>query len=472
MLSILDRGTRLCDGITRRETLRVGGLGFTGLAWSDWLRSRAMAAPAGKAAGGRSGKAKACILIFNYGGPSHLDILDLKPDAPREVRGEFKPIATRVPGIAISEHLPRLATLADRYAIVRSVTHRDNDHAIGAYLALTGHSHPKNAILGIEPPATPQDLPSVGSLVSKLRPAIQPVFSYVTLGDLRHFGNHDSLGQNAGCLGHAFDPFTLPFVRTMDGFLPPKDGSLDMSRITSVTAAVDASRMADRRQLRELVAKAGPGLEETAATRNLDGFTRRGFDLLASSATRDAFDLDREPQKVRDRYGPTPFAQNCLLARRLVGAGVPLVTLYSFGNRDWDTHGANFANLKNTLLPPTDRGLSVLLEDLGSRGMLDETLVLWMGDMGRTPRINGGAGRDHWSFCYSILLAGGGVRGGQVYGASDRHAAYPSVNPVGPGDIAGTIFHCLGIDPRSHVTDQEGRPLVINGGNPVHALLG
>jgi len=464
MLSILGRGTRLCDGLTRREALRVGGLGFTGLAWSDWLRARAAAASSGKPPG-RFGKAKACILIFNYGGPSHLDILDLKPDAPREVRGEFKPIATRVPGIAITEHLPRLAALANHYAVIRSVTHRDNDHAIGAYLALTGHSHPKNAILGIEPPATPQDLPSVGSLVSKLRPAVRPVFSYVTLGDLRHFGNNDSLGQNAGCLGRAYDPYTVPFVR-------PMNGALDMGGIASVTAAVDGGRLDARRQLRDQVARAAPMLEATAGTRNLDDCTRRAFELLASSATRDAFDLDREPQKVRDRYGPTSFAQNCLLARRLVGAGVPLVTLYSFGNRDWDTHGGNFAALKNTLLPPTDRGLAALLEDLDSRGLLDETLVLWMGDMGRTPRINGGAGRDHWSFCYSVLMAGGGVRGSQVYGASDRLAAYPSTNPVSPGDIAATIFHCLGIDPRSHVTDQEGRPLVINSGNPIQALLG
>src|SRR5579885_2559024 len=214
MLSLLGRGTRLCDGITRREALRVGGLGFTGLMWSDWLRARAAAA--GRR---RGGKAKACILIFNYGGPSHLDSWDLKPDAPQEIRGEFKPAATRVPGIAITEHLPRLATLANQYALVRSVHHRDNDHAIGAYLALTGYSHPKNAILGIEPPASPQDMPSLGSVVSKLRPADQPVFAYVALGDLRHFGNNDSMGQLAGCLGKVYDPFTVPFVRPLTGTL-------------------------------------------------------------------------------------------------------------------------------------------------------------------------------------------------------------------------------------------------------------
>jgi uncharacterized protein (DUF1501 family) len=224
--------------------------------------------------------------------------------------------------------------------------------------------------------------------------------------------------------------------------------------------------------LLDQMAHAGPMLEATASMRSLDDCTRRASELLASPASRDAFDLAKEPPKVRDWYGPTPFAQNCLLARRLVEAGVPLVTLYSVGNRDWDTHGANFANLKNTLLPPMDQGVSALLEDLESRGLLEETLVVWMGDMGRTPRINKDAGRDHWSFCYSVVMAGGGMRGGQVYGSSDRSAAYPSTNPVSPADLAATIYHCLGIDPRAHVTDQEGRPHVIASGNPLLSLLG
>jgi Protein of unknown function (DUF1501) len=471
MLSVLDHSfrrltksaARSAAGISRREALRIGGLGLTGLMWSDWLRARA--ATAGKKSVGGFGKAKACILIFNYGGPSHLDTWDLKPAAPREVRGEFRPINTRVPGITITEHLPRLAALADRYAIVRSVNHRDNDHAIGAYLALTGHSHPKNAILGIEPPETPQDMPSLGSVVSKLRPAKKPVFPYVTLGDLRHFGNNDGLGQNAGCLGKVYDPFTVSFVR-------PLTGAIDLTGIAALWANVDAGRLAGRRQLLERMNRAAPALEATTGMRNLDDFTRKAYQLLASPASRDAFDRAREPHKVRDLYGPAPFAQNCLLARRLVEAGVPLVTVYSVGNRDWDTHGGNFTALKNTLLPTTDRSVSALLTDLDSRGLLDETLVVWMGDMGRTPHVNGGAGRDHWSFCYSVVLAGGGVRGGQVYGSSDRTASYPSTNPVSPGDVAATIYHCLGIDPRTHVTDQQGRPFVVNAGKPIQALLG
>ena len=465
MLSVLGRRVCLCDGINRREALRVGGLGFTGLLWSDWLRTRAAAAPHPRPRSGAFGKARACILVYSYGGPSHLDTLDLKPDAPSEIRGEFRPIATRVPGIAITEHLPRLARLANHYSLVRSVTHRDNDHAIGAYLALTGYSHPRHDILGIEPPASPQDMPSLGAVVSKLRPATRPVFNYVTLGDLRHLGNHDSMGQNAGCLGRAYDPFTIPFVR-------PGDGPLDLQGIRSMMAQADTRRLGGRQQLLHEMNRAAPTLEATGGMRNLDGFTRRAFELLASPASRNAFDLASEPQRVRDLYGSATFGQNCLLARRLVEAGIPLVTVYSFGNRDWDTHGGNFPTLKNTLLPPTDRGLSALLEDLHNRGLLEETLVVWMSEMGRTPRINNGAGRDHWSFCYSVLLAGGGVRGGQVYGSSDRRAAYPSTNPVSPADLAATIYHCLGIDTRTHITDQQGRPLLVGTGNPLHSVLG
>jgi hypothetical protein len=460
MLSLLGQGVRLCDGISRREVLRVGGLGFTGLLWSDLLRARA-----GASSQGRPGKAKACILIFNYGGPSHLDIWDLKPDAPKEIRGEFKPAATSVPGNSITEHLPRLAALAHCYTIVRSVNHRDNDHAIGTYLALTGYSHPKNAILGIEPPATPQDMPSMGSVLSKLRPADRPVFPYVTLGDLRHFGNNDSLGQDAGCLGKLYDAFTVPFVR-------PLNGTLNLRAVETLWAQADGPRLDGRRQLLECMNGVGPALAATAATRNLDGFTRRAYELLSSPASRDAFDLGKEPPRSRDAYGPIPFAQNCLLARRLVEAGVPMVTVYSVGNRDWDTHDNNFKNLKSTLLPAMDRGVSALLADLQDRGMLDETLVVWMGDMGRTPRINKAAGRDHWSFCYSVVLAGGGIRGGQVYGSSDRAAAYPSTNPVSPAELAATIYHCLGIDPATHVIDQQGRPLVVGVGKLVLGLLG
>jgi hypothetical protein len=464
MFSILGGRFRLCDGIHRREILRIGGLAFTGLVWPDWARARTAAGSPTGSRGTGFGKAKSCILIYSYGGPSHLDIWDLKPDAPREIRGEFRPIATSVPGFRIGEHLPRLAQIADRYAVIRSMTHRDNDHAIGAYLALTGYSHPRNDVLGIEPPASPQDMPSMGSVVSRVRPARGAMFSYVTLGELRHLGHHDSMGQNAGCLGRAYDPFVVPFKR-------PGPGTLDLERVMTVTARVDSRQLGERRRLLGQLSPTGR-LQPTIGMREFDGHIQKAFDLLSSPAGRDAFDVDKEPAQVRQRYGPSPFAQNCLRARRLVAAGVPLITVYSFGDRDWDTHGNNFRALKDTLLPPTDRGLAALLEDLHASGLLDETLVVWMSEMGRTPRINKDAGRDHWSFCYSVMLAGAGIRGGQVYGSSDRTGSYPSTNPVSPADLAATIFHSLGIDPRGHVTDQQGRPLVIGTGQPVMSLIG
>lgn len=464
MLSILGHKIRSQQGLSRREMLTVGGLGFTGLLWSDWLTARAARTANTRPANGSFGKAKSCILIFNYGGPSHLDTFDLKPDAPAEIRGEFQPIATSVPGVSIGEHLPRLARMANHYAILRSVNHIDNDHAVGAYLALTGYPHPRSRPLGIEPPASPQDLPSLGSVVSKLRGTDGSIFSYVTLGDLRHLGHHDSMGQNAGCLGRAYDPFTIPFTR-------PITGVLDMQGVTSVMADADGRALNDRRHLLGQMSMASPSRETSVGMRNLDGFRQRAFDLLTSAAARGAFQVGAEPTSIRERYGSTSFGQSCLLARRLVEAGVPLITVYSAGNRDWDTHGNNFQLLKNTLLPPTDRGVAALLDDLHQRGLLEETLVVWMGDMGRTPRINPDAGRDHWSFCYSLLMAGGGVRGGQVFGASDRTASYPSLNPVHPADIAATMYHCLGIDPRAHVEDQQGRPLVVSSGTPIQAVL-
>ncbi len=462
MLSMLGRNVRLCDGISRREFLRVGGLGFTGLMLSDCLRSRAGAEPRRPAAG-HFGQAKSCIMLFNYGGPSHIDVLDLKPDAPREIRGEFRPAPTCVPGVSISEHLPRLARVADRYAILRSVNHIDNDHAVGTYLAMTGCNHPRARPLGVEPPATPLDMPSLGSVVSKLRPADRSMFSYVTLGDLRHLGNFDSMGQNAGCLGRAYDPFTIPFAR-------PINGMLDMRAVTSVMAEVDEHQLGNRRQLLDTIAQLAPALETTAATRYQDGFARRAFELLSSSASRNAFNLAGEPQPIRDAYGANPYGESCLLARRLVEAGVPLITVYSAGNRDWDTHGDNFNLLKNSLLPPTDRAVSTLLEDLHNRGLLDETLVVWMGDMGRTPRINNGAGRDHWSFCYSIVLAGGGVRGGQVYGESDKIGAYVKDRPVRPQDLSATIYHALGVplDPR---LSKDGVSQPLTTGTPLVDLF-
>jgi hypothetical protein len=287
---------------------------LTGLLWSDLLRAHATAS---KSAPRTFGSAKACILVFNYGGPSHIDTWDLKPHAPREVRGEFDPITTRVPGTSISEHLPRLAAVADRYAILRSVNHADNDHAVGTYLALTGYPHPRSRPLGIEPPASPLDMPSLGSVVSKLRPPDAPVFPYVTIGVLRHLGNHDSMGQDAGCLGKVYNPFTVP------------DGSGDAGGVQTLLGAGAGERLLVRRSLLHEMDHVPAALDAMAATGIHDRFTQRAYEILASPACRDAFDLEREPARARDAYGRSALGQNCLLARRLVETGVPLVTVYT-----------------------------------------------------------------------------------------------------------------------------------------------
>ena len=292
------------------------------------------------------------------------------------------------------------------------------------------------------------------------------MFSYVTLGDLRHFGNNDSMGQNAGCLGRVYDPFTVPFVR-------PITGALDLRASRPCWARWTAGRMDGRRRLLEQMTRAGARAGSDGRHARPGRLHRQAYELLASPACRDAFDLAREPDTVRDALRPRPASARTAC---WPGGSWRRACRWSRSTRSATATGtrtaSNFPTLKNTLLPPTDQGLSALLEDLSSRGLLDETLVVWMGDMGRTPRINNGGGRDHWSFCYSIVMAGGGVRGGQVYGSSDRTAAYPSTNPVGPADVAATIYHCLGIDPRGHVTDQQGRPLVVSTGKPILPLLG
>ena len=357
--------------------------------------------------------------------------------------------------------------MADRYAIIRSVTHRDNDHAIGAYLALTGHSHPKHDILGIEPPASPQDMPSIGSVVASYAARASRCSPYVTLGDLRHFGNNDSMGQNAGCLGKAYDPFTVPFVRPINGSArhrrrPVADGP----------GGRPAGELGGAGGCSDELTAAPPPWKRRPSMRNLDDCTPQAYELLASPASRDAFDLEQEPRDVRDALRPHSLRPE-LPAGAAAGRGGRADGHRLLGRQSRLGHARRQFQVPEEHVAAADatRGCRRCWKTLSSRGMLDETLVVWMGDMGRTPRINKAAGRDHWSFCYSIVMAGGGVRGGQVYGASDRTAAYPSTNPVSPADVAATIYHCLGIDPRGQVRDQQGRPLVIGVGKPIQGIL-
>jgi hypothetical protein len=439
-------------------------LALTGLGLPALFRGRAAAAVGGSAPAAGFGRARSCILIFQWGGPSQLDTWDPKPEAPAEIRGEFATIATSVPGVFISEHFPRLATRVHRLAIVRSMSHDDFAHLSTAHRILTGHLAPRPHSDADGP--SPGDWPHLGALVARCRPTPGALPSAVTMPwTVAHPAapGGKAPGQHGGWLGKGFDPFRVEGDPGAVGFqvegLGPPEG-------------LDSGRMCDRRAL---LAAMGNG-RDLAGTgpRAWDGFQARALDALASAEARGAFQVEREDPRVRDRYGRHIHGQCLLLARRLVEAGVGLVTVnwHNDGQNFWDTHGDNFRQLRDRLMPPADQGFAALLDDLEARGLLDETLVVWAGEFGRHPRISkGNAGREHWPRCYSAALAGGGVAGGQVHGASDRWAAYPSRDPVSPDDLGATILHALGIDPTRELRDPIGRPLRINGGSPVAALF-
>jgi Protein of unknown function (DUF1501) len=448
--------------ITRREALRVGALGLTGLGLPSLLRARELTPKPGTQG---FGQAKSCILIFLWGGPSQLDTWDPKPDAPEDIRGPFRPIATSVPGISISEHFPLLARQAHRLSIVRSMSHDDPAHLSTAHRILTGHLAPTPFSDAAGP--SPRDWPHLGAIVSKLRPSPAAIPSAVNMPwTVLHPAapGGRAPGQDAGWLGKAFDPFHVEGDPNAAGFQVQGLGLPD---------GISAGRQADRRALLERLAEVGE--LSGAGLRSWDGYEQKALDALGSLQARRAFQIEREDPKLRDRYGRHIHGQCLLLARRLIEAGVGLVTVnwHNDGENFWDTHGNNFNQLKNRLMPPADQGFSALLDDLGARGMLDETLVVWVGEFGRTPRINrANSGREHWPQCYSAVLAGAGVRGGYVHGASDRWAAHPARDPVSPEDLGATILHALGIDPGAMVKDAVDRPLRINEGTPVVPLFG
>ena len=455
MLSLPGSGVRLCEGMTRREWLRAGGLGALGLGLPDLLRLRA-ARPE------HTGRARSCILVFLFGAPAHQDVWDLKPNAPREVRGEFKPIATTVPGLRVGEHVPRLARQAQRLALVRSVSHPDNTHTVAMHYMLTGHRHLQP---NTNPQNKPTDFPTFGAVVRCLRPGRGALPSGVSLNAPANqvsAGNHIFPGFFAGFLGSGHDPLFVPQDPSRADFRPFPSAEGD-----------EARRLHTRRGLLATVDHQLPALGRAAAARAHDVHAARAFDLVTSPQARRAFDLAKESDRVRDRYGRTSFGQGCLLARRLVEAGVGLVTVnWARDDAFWDTHANNFKLLKETLLPPFDQGFSALLEDLHQRGLLGETLVVCLGEFGRTPKINAAAGRDHWAACNSVVLAGGGIKGGVVHGASDRIAAFPTTAPVSPSDLSATIYQALGIDPRTMLRDHLGRPLPLSGGTPLTTLFG
>ncbi|MBA4188338.1 MAG: DUF1501 domain-containing protein [Planctomycetaceae bacterium] len=439
--------------LDRRQLLHAGALGAFGLTLPQLLRAESAARP---------GKIKSCIIVFAFGGPAQQETFDMKPDAPEEVRGEFKPIATNVTGTRISEYLPKLAMMADKYSIIRSVTHKNRIHNPGSYYMLTGRKPGRDVV---EFPARRSDWPSVGSVMGKLRPVQQAVPPYVVLPVFANDINIPTPGQHAGFLGAVHDPMVLNGDPNTRAYGVPA---------LAPRPELTLNRMDDRRQLLATIDRQAEALNKIPSAGGLDSHYARAFDLVSSGAAKKAFDLEQESAATRDRYGRNRHGQSVLLARRLVEAGVRLVLVNDAEengqNKVWDTHGGGFKTLRKHL-PETDGAMSSLLHDLQDRGMLDSTLVVWMGEFGRSPKVDKAGGRDHWPDVYSMVMAGGGIRGGTVYGASDSQAAQPKEKPVSPEEVHATMYKALGIDEDTHVHDNLGRPMALFAGKPIRELF-
>jgi Protein of unknown function (DUF1501) len=476
--------------MSRRQLLRVGGLGSLGLTLPALLRAEALG-PSSREVKGVSGvmrPIRSCILIFHYGGPSHIDTYDMKPNAPAEIRGQFGSIATSVPGIRVCEHLPQTAGVMDHLAIVRSMHHPMTNHNAAAFTALCGRDPLKGDLELLSNDRN--DPPCYGAILSATMRERPGLPTYVALPHVMY--NVVQLpGQVAGFLGSAHGPFQVSADPSAADFqmgeleLP---GDLSLERLdhrASLLSVLDHQRQRALTQAEAAIKaggstpariNAGAGTGSTASLDPSDVYTEKAFRLLHSPSVRHAFDLGLEDPKLRDRYGRNKLGQSVLLARRLVEAGVRFVTVYDGQHNgqtaNWDSHENVFGRLKNDLAPPADQSFAALIADLRNRGLLEETLVIAMGEFGRTPKINGNAGRDHWPNCYSVVLAGGGVRGGITYGSSDKMGAYPDSDAVSPGDLAATLFWRFGLDPAREIVDLTGRPYTLAVGQPITALFG
>lgn len=482
MLSIPGQPGSTCDGFSRREFLRVGGAGLFGLSLGDILRLQA-ASETGPNLGKRKkgwGQAKSVILLFLQGGPSHIDIWDPKPDAPSNIRGEFKAIKSNVPGIWLSEVMPLMAKQVDKATLIRSVSYTPAglfNHTAAIYQMMTGYTPDRVSPSGqLEPPA-PNDFPHIGSQIARLRPPDVSMLPFVMLPRPLQESNVVGKGGTAGFLGPAFDPYYL----YQD---PNKEMKLDD---LALRKDVSKERLQRRVRLLDQVNDAMPQIDKAVSSYALDSYYQKAFDLILSGRARAAFDLGQESEKVRDRYGRHTFGQGCLLARRLIEAGTRFVQVnwpaVANGNPTvdaWDTHAANFGPLRDLHCPKLDSGLSALLEDMDQRGLLEETLVIAIGEFGRSPRLgvstsgNGNApdGRDHWPYCYTGLVAGAGIRRGALYGKSDATGSSPDENPVHPTEILATVYHALGIDPHTIVYNHLNQPRELIQAEPIPALFG
>ena len=441
------------NNLNRRQLLTVGAAGIAGL-----TLPRILSASSNRTGVTSATKADSCIVIFLNGGSSHLDMWDMKPDAPAEIRGEFKPIASSVPGLMLGEHLPGLAKVMHHATLVRSMHHTvNNSHAAAVYTSLTGHDRGENG-----GGAKPTDIPAMGSVLARYRPPLGASVPFVSMPYVTKegAGGPPQPGFFGGILGRSFDPMFV--LRN------PNDSDFGLPELT-YSPDVDGSRMGKRRSLINALGKSNSN-----NLGDLDAYQAKAFDLLSSERTRTAFKIEQESDKLREAYGRNIYGQSVLLSRRLIEAGTRLacISWAPDANATWDTHGNNFKKLKGELLPQFDMAVSSLITDLESRGMLERTMVAVLGDFGRTPKINANAGRDHWNFCYSLMIAGGGFKKGFVYGASDKIGANPSLNPLVPADIISTIYHCLGISNELEITDRLNRPQALcPWGNPVKELL-
>ncbi len=482
MLSIPGKSGSTCDGFSRREFLRVGGVGILGFSLADVLQLQAQAAAAPDALKQKAGwgKAKSVLFVFLQGGPSHIDIWDPKPEAPSNIRGEFKPIKSNVPGIWLSEVMPQLAKQMDKATLVRSVSYTPAglfNHTAAIYQMMTGYTPDKVSPSGqLEPPA-PSDFPHMGCQISKLKPLDIPMLPFVMLPRPLQESNVIGKGGTAGFLGAAYDPYY--FYQD-----PAKDIKIDD---LAMRKDVSKQRMERRQSLLRQVDEAMPNLEKAVESYALNSYQQKAFDLILSGRARQAFDLAKETDQVRDRYGRHTFGQGLLLARRLIEAGTRVVQMNwpAVANGDpkvdaWDTHAANFGPLRDLHCPKLDSGLSALLEDMDQRGLLKETLVIAIGEFGRSPRLgvstsgntNSPDGRDHWPYCYTALLAGAGIQRGALYGKSDATASSPAENPVHPTQLLATIYHALAISPKTIIYNHLNQPRELVQADPVTPLFG
>ncbi|HJZ53468.1 MAG TPA: DUF1501 domain-containing protein [Gemmataceae bacterium] len=442
MLEFIGRGSRTCDGVNRRNFLKVGALAFGGLTLPNLLAARARGAQSA------AGAKKSVILVWLAGGPSHIDMYDLKPNAPAEVRGEFKPISTNVPGIQISEQLPLQAKIMDRLAVLRSGFHTNAGHGMGSQWMQTGY----------QPTIEVNDniYPSTGSVVAKMRGANEPGLpAYVNLPRQVSFGK-------AAYLGASYNPFSPENN--------PNDPNFQVRNLR-LPGRVSAERLDSRKQLLQDLDTIRRDIDTKGDIEGLDTFYRDGMEMVTNTKAQHAFDINKEPVKLRDRYGRNDLGQSCLLARRLVESGVTFVTVQAGGG--WDTHNNNFTELKRKLLPQFDQAVAALVSDLCDRGQQDDVLVMAMGEFGRTPKINKDAGRDHWPGAMSILYAGGGLKMGQAIGTTNALAEHPTSKPATPGCVLSTMYHVLGIDHHHVFYDDAKRPLpILSEGEPIKELVG